>query len=128
MIPGKCASSAAGGGKPANTILEPFSKPEQRTDVITEESIVVMADNLTAAELGGEAILLDVKSGNYFGLNEVGVFILELLKNPRSVKYVVGKMLEEYDATSEQITADVLAFLNQLREQGLIRETNSMPA
>ncbi len=108
--------------------LDPFSKPEQRTEVITEKSIVVMADNLTAAELGGEAILLDVKSGNYFGLNEVGVFILELIKQPRPVGYVVEKMLEEYDATPEQITTDVLAFLNQLREQGLIQETNSMPA
>ncbi len=90
--------------------------------------MVVMADNLTAAELGGEAILLDVKSGNYFGLNEVGVFILELIKQPRSVSYVVEKMLEEYDATKEQVTADALAFLNQLREQGLIRETNNTPA
>ncbi|RMF60886.1 MAG: PqqD family protein, partial [Bacteroidetes bacterium] len=42
--------------------------------------MVTVSDDLTTADLGGEAIVLDVKSGNYFGLNEVGAFILECIR------------------------------------------------
>ncbi len=86
--------------------------------------MVTVSDDLTTADLGGEAIVLDVKSGNYFGLNEVGAFILECIRQPVSVREVIDRMLEEYDATREQITQDVVQFLQQLQEQGLIRVTD----
>lgn len=86
--------------------------------------MVTVSDDLTTADLGGEAIVLDVKSGNYFGLNEVGAFILECIRQPVSVREVIDRMLKEYDATREQITQDVVQFLQQLQEQGLIRVTD----
>jgi len=95
---------------------------EGHTDVITDNSIVVVSDDLTTAELGGEAILLDVKSGNYFGLNEVGAYILELSKEPRSVASIIDNMLQEFDVEAERLTSDVQAFLVQLHRQGLIKE------
>ncbi|QXD16160.1 PqqD family protein [Rhodocaloribacter litoris] len=92
--------------------------------MISPDSVVVVSEDLTTADLGGEAIVLDVKSGNYFGLNEVGAFILETIRQPQPVRVVVERMLEIYDATPEQILEDVLAFLNQLKSHGLVEVTN----
>ncbi|MFK7848124.1 MAG: PqqD family protein, partial [Rhodothermales bacterium] len=35
------------------------------------------------ADLEGEAVLLNIQSGRYFGLNEVGTSIWSLIKEPQ---------------------------------------------
>ncbi len=100
---------------------------ETDSDVLNTDSVVVVSDDLTTAELGGEAILLDVKSGNYFGLNEVGTFIVDLVRQPTSVASIVDIMLREFAVDPEDLQRDVMNFLSQLYDQGLvvIRNSNS---
>lgn len=69
---------------------------------------------------GDEAVLLDLASEGYFGLNAVGVRAWQLLADNPSVESVFQTMLAEYDVAPEQLERDLLVLLEQLSGAGLV--------
>ena len=53
--------------------------------------------------LDGEAVLLHLDSGKYFGLNEVGTRIWELLAEHRETGAVCRALLAEFDVPEERL-------------------------
>ena len=96
--------------------------------MVTENSTVVVKHGLTAADLGGEAVVLDPHTGRYYGLNELGARIFELSQKPRSVDRIVATLLQEYDVAAEQLKTDVVAFLREMETRELIEITDGAPA
>ena len=89
--------------------------------MVTEQSMVVAAPDLTTAYLDGEAVILDVNSGQYYGLNEVGARIFELVEQPSSVDRIIGLLTDEYSVQGDDVKADLLAFLNDMAKKELIQ-------
>lgn len=96
--------------------------------MITEQSTVVVASGLTAADLGEEAVVLDPQSGRYYGLNELGARIFELARKPRSVDQIMQALLQEYDVGADTLKADLLAFLDDMEQRQLIEASDGAPA
>lgn len=96
--------------------------------MVTEHSTVVIARGLTAADLGGEAVVLDPNSGRYYGLNELGARIFELARKPRTVERIMSTLLQEYDVEAEKLKGDLLTFLHEMEQRQLIEATNDTPA
>jgi len=71
-------------------------------DKILLESVVVTAKDQLSCDLAGEAAILDVKSGTYYGLNAIGARIWNLIQNPKHVKEVLGVLLAEYDVETDR--------------------------
>ncbi len=92
--------------------------------MVNEQSKVVVASGLTAADLGGEAVLLDANSGRYFGLNEVGARILDLARQPQTIEEIVESLEAEFDVDRERLSEDVLVFVRQLVERRLLEVSN----
>jgi len=69
--------------------------------------------------LGTEAIVLNLESGVYFGLNDVGARIWTLLQD-RDLAAVIEVLVEEYDASVTDIEADVLTLVDELVHKGLV--------
>lgn len=69
--------------------------------------------------LGTEAIILNLESGVYFGLNEVGARIWTLLLE-HDLGTAVATLTAEYDAPADEIERDVLALVNELVAKGLV--------
>ena len=87
---------------------------------ISLEDTVVAVKNQVAADVGGELIMLDLSRGEYFGLNEVGAKIWELIAEPRTVSAVRDQLLIEYpEVTPDRIEADLLSLLSELVEASL---------
>ncbi|RMH52626.1 MAG: PqqD family protein [Bacteroidetes bacterium] len=84
----------------------------------------VVSDFVSVSELDTEAVLMDMKQGRYYGLNEVGMQVYALLKEPRSVGEVVDALLDKYEVSREVLTEDVSRLLAELQERGLIREVD----
>jgi hypothetical protein len=82
----------------------------------------VVNDSVVCAELDGEAVLLDVDSGTYFGLDCVGMDIWKIVERGATEAEIVAGMLEQYEVAATQLQADVAMFLDALRGNGLIRE------
>lgn len=86
-----------------------------------DESTVALSSEQVSAELEGEAVVLNLRDGVYFGLNPVGTRVWSLLKEaPRSVAELRQAMLAEYDVGYEECDRDLRSLLDALREHGLI--------
>ncbi len=72
-------------------------------------------------ELEGEAVLLDLSTGTYFGLNEVGTRIWSSLAEEGDTDRVVRALMDEYEVSEEQLRRDVEALVVQLAEKGLVK-------
>ncbi len=80
------------------------------------------SDSVVDAVLGDEAVLLNVQSGVYFGLDAVGARIWELLVDGTTHDEIVDRLLGEYDVDAVQLRADVERFVQVLESKGLARE------
>ena len=88
---------------------------------ISESSTVVVTKDQVSCDLSGEAAILNLKSGVYFGLNTVGASIWKLIQEPRSVKEIQEAIQEEYEVEPDQCERDVLELLQELSLHELIQ-------
>jgi Coenzyme PQQ synthesis protein D (PqqD) len=84
------------------------------------ESIVCAISDQVSCDLDGEAAILNLQSGTYYGLDPVGAFIWSQLVAPQPVRAIAASMLERYDVSSERCQHDLLTLLGQLDERGLL--------
>jgi len=87
---------------------------------IQADQKVTISPEVLFQEVSGETVLLDLSSENYFGLDEIGTRIWELLNGGSSVGEVVDALLEEYDTDRKTLESDVAELLENLAEAGLI--------
>ena len=93
---------------------------ESITQRITLDSLVMAAPNQVSSDLAGEAVILHLGQGVYYGLDEVGARVWSLIQQPRTPAQIRDAILDEYDVTSEQCERDVLKLLADLASSELI--------
>jgi hypothetical protein len=69
--------------------------------------------------IGDEMVLLDLESGLYYCLNEVGACIWAQLATS-SVEEVIAHIVEQFDVAAAQAAGDVTAFLDDMARLGLL--------
>jgi len=65
-------------------------------------------------QLDDEAVLLDLKNGIYFGLNEVGARAWQLILNHGALERVLEVLQDEYAVEPEMVERDLLALADEL--------------
>ena len=88
--------------------------------VMTLASRVKVNDDVLFQELQGEAVLLNLKSGVYFGLDPVGTRIWQLFAEHEMLAEVARAIVAEYEVAEEKCSADLLALVGDLEKQGLV--------
>jgi hypothetical protein len=91
---------------------------------IDSGSIVVAAASQTSCELHGETVILSFDKGAYFGLDEVGTQIWQLLQRPQPVRALCDAIVAQYEVEREVCERDVLSLLERLQAEGLIDVRN----
>jgi len=71
-------------------------------------------------EIAGEAVMLDLKSSNYFGLGEVGNRYWQLIEEHGNFDVVLDIIFQEYDVSKEQLRKDLLELQESLETAGLL--------
>ena len=79
-----------------------------------------ISKEVLSQEVNGETVLLDLQGESYFGLNEVGTRIWQLLQAGETVDETLSTLSDEYDVSREQLESDVDELLNKLTETGLV--------
>ena len=87
---------------------------------LTLNDTVVVSDKQVSADLSGEVVILGMKEGVYFGVDAAGARIWALLQSPQRLGDVVATLTGEYDVSAEQCAMDVLAFVEDLVNRGLV--------
>jgi hypothetical protein len=76
--------------------------------------------DVLARELAGEAVLLDLASGHYFGLNATGVRIWELLSEGAELGRILEQLEKEYAPAPDALRSDLLELCRELEREGLV--------
>ncbi len=87
---------------------------------LTLSTKVQVAPEVVSCDLAGEAAILDMKDGVYYGLDPVGASIWNLIQKPVVLGEVRDQILEEYDVGVEECQSDLLELVSQLVENGLV--------
>ena len=97
-------------------------------DAIVGGAKVVASKDQVSADLSGEAAILSLKSGVYYGLDSVGARIWTLLQTPKCVAEIRDTITSEYDVDAERSERDVVRLLEQLAKEGLVELHVPAPA
>lgn len=78
------------------------------------------AELVQRVEKNGLSVLLDLDKERYYGVDEVGTRVWELLRAGMEFDQIVDHLATEYEAPRDQIAADVTRFLESLVEKQLV--------
>ena len=79
-------------------------------------------EHVLSRKLEDEMVLLNLDSGEYFGLNDTGTRVWELLVAGHGTDEVVDRLIEEFEVAAEEASAHVASLCSELVEAGLLAE------
>lgn len=88
---------------------------------ITAQSVVSWSDSPVATEVDREVVLMNVGRGRCYGLGETGSSVWRRLGSPIRVEDLCRELMLEYHADFEVLIKDVVALLEQMHEEGLVK-------
>jgi hypothetical protein len=88
--------------------------------IVSGRSVVVAASDQVSCDLAGEAAILNLKTGVYYGLNAVGARVWSLIQESRTVEEIRDTIVAEYDVEPPRCEDDIVALLEELAAEGLI--------
>jgi Coenzyme PQQ synthesis protein D (PqqD) len=88
---------------------------------ITAESVVSWSETPVATEVDREVVLMNVGRGRCYGLGETGSSVWRRLGSPIRVEDLCRELMLEYHADPVVLVHDVLALLENLQEEGLVK-------
>lgn len=88
---------------------------------IDMNSTIVRDKDIIFSELDGEAVMVSLDHGEYYGINPIGTRIWNEIKTPRKVSELCEILMSDFNVTLEQCSKDVLIFLNTMGVKGIVK-------
>jgi hypothetical protein len=83
-------------------------------------SRVSVPPDVLISNLDGESVLLNLKTEIYFGLDEVGTRMWDVLTGADSIQAAFDVLAGEYDVEPDSLRSDLEELLEKLTGQGLL--------
>jgi hypothetical protein len=87
---------------------------------------VEIGDSVIFQKLNDEAVLLNMSNQQYFGLNDTGARMWDLLVTLGDTSEVVSRMEQDYAVPVDTLTADLEALVQELLDAGLLRQSSTI--
>ena len=87
---------------------------------IADSATVTVAPDVLGSELGSEVVMLSLRDGTYYGLDEVGAEIWRLIQAPMTIGRLVASLVDTYDVDAGRCRMDVISLITSLRDRGLV--------
>lgn len=88
--------------------------------MISKSSTVVAVREQVSSDLAEESVILNLKSGVYYGLNAVGTWIWNKIQQPQTVSSLQEEMLGKYNVEPDLCERDLFTLLQKLVAAELI--------
>jgi hypothetical protein len=79
-----------------------------------------LSPEVMGRSVGIETVLLDIPSGRYFGLNEVGTVVWQGLQEGWTTDQICKRLVSEFNVERSRLEGDVGQLLDALAAQGLV--------
>lgn len=87
---------------------------------ISLSSTVKLSDKILFREMQGEAVLLNIESGIYFGLDASGTATWAIMQKQKNIGKILDLLQQEYEIDPKTCQEDFLKFISNLQKNGLI--------
>lgn len=84
------------------------------------KAFVEISGNVLFRDLDGEGVLLNLQTGEYYGLNRVGTEVWRSLLASESVAAIHSHLLEEYEVSPETLWRDLEELVAEMDAKGLV--------
>lgn len=88
---------------------------------ISTSHVVKQNENIIASDIDDEKVMMSIEKGYYYGLDSVGSRVWDLIDKSMKVSDLVDELMMKYDVERETCEEDVMAFLGELLEAGIVR-------
>jgi hypothetical protein len=105
--------------RPGTGTLQPNPIFEGVMTVSSISRIRVLPDSLVN-EAGGESIVLNLRTGAHYALDEVGTRMWTVLASSGSIENALDELLSEYDVDEVRLRGDLQNLAANLAEIGLV--------
>jgi hypothetical protein len=82
--------------------------------------IVAAGADVLSSDLAGEVMILDLRTGIYYGLNAVAARVWDMIKTPRSFQEVRDTVRNDYEVDWDRCEVDLLRLIHELVGAGLV--------
>jgi hypothetical protein len=86
----------------------------------TDTVRITIPDHVLSQPVADAVVLLDMRSEQYYSLDDVGADMWQALRETGDMRAAVDALLEQYDVERERLTADLREFTAQLEAAGLL--------
>jgi len=88
---------------------------------------VKKAPDVLLQDLNGEAVLLNLANGQYYGMDENSYHMYKTLTSSSSVQAAYETLSQEYEIDPGQLKSDLEKFLAHLLDNGLVINVDIQP-
>lgn len=88
---------------------------------------VIKAPDVLLQDLEGEAVLLNLANGQYYGLDNNSYHMYKTLLSTNSVEAACEALSREYDVHPDQLRSDLDRFVAHLLKNGLLLYADEQP-
>jgi hypothetical protein len=85
---------------------------------------VKISDNVLFQQINNECVLLDMDSEQYFGLDDVGARMWQILSEDGDPEKALTQLLSEYDTDENTLRQDLVNLIAELGNEKLISIEN----
>jgi len=89
---------------------------------------VKIPDDVLISNLQDESVILNLDSERYYGLDSIGTRILSVLTTSESIEAAYNTLIQEYDVDRHALRQDLIALVENLVAQGLVKVSNASEA
>ena len=87
---------------------------------MSDSGVIRIAEDVIGEVLDGEAVLLHLKTGQYYTLNRSGTRIWQLIEQHGTLERVKSALCSEFDVTGDTAQSDIAELVARLESKGLL--------
>lgn len=99
--------------------MQPSPKGPAGPATIDADALVAATDEQVSAHLTGETVILSMRDGMYYGLDEVGTVVWQRIQRPTPFAELVQAVVAQFDVDAPTAGTDLTALVRDLAAHGL---------
>lgn len=81
---------------------------------------IKISENVLFQEIDNEYVLLNMRTELYFGLNDIGAKVWQIISQEGTTDTLIEKIMADYEVSADTLKADISELLNELSNEQLI--------
>ena len=90
---------------------------------ISSDTTFKTSENIAWRNVNEEVVILHLKSGEYFTLNDVGQLVWLAVADQKNVGEIKQKVVDTFDVSPEKASEDIEEFISRMLDEGLLHKS-----